>query len=308
MKRKFAFFAKALLVLALVVAFLFLSVMPQYTQGYNAALLDKAERIKAIEGPKIVLVGNSNLAFGIDSQRIEEAMGMPVVNMGLHGGIGNAFHEQMALMNVTPGDIYILCPTDYDDDDTVGDPSLVWITLEDHFSLWGLLRLKDIPTMVGAYSSYLKKAIELWAADEGNLPTEDMYTRGAFNEYGDNAFPRPQPAEPIAPFAEQRLPEIGDAAIDRMNALHRTLSEKGATLLLASFPIASGEYTPLVSEYDALWTELTQRLEFPLISYFPEYMLNYNYFYDTLYHLTDDGVQERTRILIDDLRLWMENR
>ena len=28
--------------------------------------------------------------------KIEKEVGMPVVNMGLHGNLGNAFHEQMA--------------------------------------------------------------------------------------------------------------------------------------------------------------------------------------------------------------------
>ena len=49
-----------------------------------------------IEEPKIILIGNSNLAFGIDSEKIENSVGMPVVNLGLHGSLGNEFHESMA--------------------------------------------------------------------------------------------------------------------------------------------------------------------------------------------------------------------
>ena len=70
-------------------------IMPQYDTSYNAALHDKIDRIEMIEEPKIVLIGNSNVAFGFDSEMIEEAFGMPVVNMGLHGALGNAFHEEM---------------------------------------------------------------------------------------------------------------------------------------------------------------------------------------------------------------------
>ena len=77
MKKKIIFFAKCLVMLLLVVLFCFEIVMPQYSLNYQAVLIDKNERLCSIEGPKIVLVGNSNLAFGIDSAAIEEAFGMP---------------------------------------------------------------------------------------------------------------------------------------------------------------------------------------------------------------------------------------
>lgn len=48
------------------------------------------------------------MAFGFQSEQIEEAFGLPVVNLGLHGGLGNAFHEEMAKINVCEGDIYYL--------------------------------------------------------------------------------------------------------------------------------------------------------------------------------------------------------
>ena len=76
--------------------FYIFNMLPQYENGYCASLIDKVNRLKSINEPKIVLLGNSNLAFGIDSKMLEESMNMPVVNMGLHGGDGNAFHEEMA--------------------------------------------------------------------------------------------------------------------------------------------------------------------------------------------------------------------
>ena len=74
-----------------------------------------------INEPKIVLVSNSNLAFGIQSDLIEDAFEMPVVNLGLHGGLGNAFHERMPLFNITIGDIIVISHLDYSDDDKISD-------------------------------------------------------------------------------------------------------------------------------------------------------------------------------------------
>ena len=102
----------------------------------QASLIDKVQRLENLHEPKIVLIGDSNLAFGIDSEKIEEAFGMPVVNMGLHGGLGNAFHEEMTRLNVTEGDIYIICHCSYSDDGQLKNKELAWITLENHPSLW----------------------------------------------------------------------------------------------------------------------------------------------------------------------------
>lgn len=303
------FFCKVVLVLTLVLGFLFCIVMPQYTQSFTAALLDKVDRLISIEGPKIVLIGNSNLVFGIDSTKIEEAFGMPVMNMGLHGGLGNAFHEQMALLHVQPGDIYIVSHTEYDDNDQITDPSLAWITLENHFPLWKLLRMKDIPTMVDAFSTYVKKALDLWAEGTGNVYDKPMYGRSDMNMYGDNTYPRPsRDALMMLPFEEQVIPGIGEQCVDRLNALNKALTEKGATMLVAAYPIASGEFTPLVSDYDAFTEALVEALDAPVISYFSDYMMDYEYFYDTMYHLTNSGVTVRTNLLIDDIRFWMEEQ
>ena len=42
-----------------------LTISPQFTHKYNASFIDKMNRLESISEPKIVLVSNSNLAFGI---------------------------------------------------------------------------------------------------------------------------------------------------------------------------------------------------------------------------------------------------
>lgn len=97
-----------------------------------------------IDGPKIVLVGDSNLAFGINSEDIEDAFNMPVVNMGLHGGLGSIFSERMARINVDEGDIYIILRWSFEGDGEI-EPSqveMIWTIIENHFKLWKLLRIE----------------------------------------------------------------------------------------------------------------------------------------------------------------------
>ena len=56
--------------------------------NYLAAVLEKDRLIRSTPSPKIVLVGGSNLAFGIDSKKIEDSLGLRVVNMGLYAKLG----------------------------------------------------------------------------------------------------------------------------------------------------------------------------------------------------------------------------
>lgn len=97
-RKLFGLLLNTIILCAIITVFIY-KIIPAYEQSYSASLADKVDRLESLNEPKIVLIGNSNLAFGIDSEKIEQEMKMPVVNMGLHGAIGNAFHEEMAKVN-----------------------------------------------------------------------------------------------------------------------------------------------------------------------------------------------------------------
>jgi hypothetical protein len=305
MKKKLVFGAKCMVMLVLVFLFCFQIVMPQYLNNYQAALIDKNERLCSIEGPKIVLVGNSNLAFGIDSAAIEEAFGMPVVNMGMHGGVGNPFNEQAAVQNICPGDIVILSYSNFNDGDVIKNQELAWITIENHWELWKYIRLKDWPDMVKAYPTYLKDCLDLWSQGMGNLDSGDEYSRLQFNEYGDNIYDRPA-LLPDTDLSQVHIPEIGDETIDRINRLNAQLQEQGATLLMTAYPTPICEYTPAREEYAAFSEQMDTLLECPLISRYEDYMMDKELFYNTYLHLNNEGVKVRTQLLIEDLQNYLE--
>ena len=300
-KRNMAFLLKLVAALCLLAGYIY-HVLPQYENGYNASLIDKVERLESIDGPKIVLLGHSSLAFGIDSERIEEAFGMPVVNMGLHGGNGNAFHEEMAKYNVEQGDIYIICHSDYDDDNVIQDAMTAWSSIENHLNLWKILRVNDIGTMAKAFPIYLKHCLGYHSAGTGNQDPGGLYARSAFNEYGDVALLREGNQYTFE--GEVVPPGIGDAAVDRINELNGYLARRGATLLVAGYPIGNGNVTAEAAEFEAFQEQLADRLDCPVISNYADYMFDYRYFYDTNLHLNTEGVALRTGQLISDIKRW----
>lgn len=308
MKKRVVFFTKCLVILALITVFCFVIVMPQYLLNYQASLIDKNERLCSIDEAKIVLVGNSNWAFGVDSQKLEEAMGMPVVNMGMHGGIGNPFNEQAAVQNIHEGDIVIISYSNFADGDIIKNPELAWITIENHPALWKYIRPKDWPDMIKAYPTYLKDCLDLWSQGIGNMDSGTEYSRLQFNEYGDNIYDRPALVVSDEELAEAHIPEIGDETIDRLNKLNQTLREKGATLLVTPYPTPVTAYTPPAEEYVAFSDQIEERLDFPLIGRYEDYRMDKNLFYNTYLHLNNEGKQLRTQMLIGDLQEYLSSK
>ncbi len=301
-KEMWKFILKLILFLGITAGFL-LHLSPQYLGNYQASLIDKVQRLESIHEPKIVLIGDSNLAFGIDSEKIEEAFDMPVVNMGLHGGLGNAFHEEMTRLNVTEGDIYIICHCSYSDDGLLKNSELAWITLENHPSLWKILRKEDYLPMIKSYPVYLKKCIALWLTDSGNKMDEGVYSRAAFNEYGDIEW-ADNGQEYVFKDGDIFVPQISDNVCERLNDLNIYLKERGATLLIAGYPITKNETTPEAELYIKFQKELEEQLDVPVISDFTDYFYPENYFLNTEYHLNTLGKRERTAQLISDLKRY----
>lgn len=287
----------------------------QYKYNYQASLIDKVNRLESIDEPKIILVGNSNLSFGIDSKMMEDTLEMPVVNLGLHGGLGNAFHEEIAKLNLNAGDIVIVCHSNFADNDEISDTFLAWITVEKNKELWKIIRKKDYPSMLKAYPEYLKIDLFLWLTRKGNIDEGGCYSRSAFNEYGDVIYKPEDGQMDVEEFFKDtdtngiKVPSIGDTCINRLNEYNKYITEQGATMLVAGYPIAYGEYASFdKSDFEKIERELQERLNCAIISDYTDYFYPYDYFYNTTLHLTDEGAKIRTEQLIKDIQKWMQTQ
>src|SRR5215212_5179389 len=81
--------------------------------SYIAAVLEKDRLIRDTPSPKIILVGGSNLAFGIDSHMLEDSLGVHVVNMGLYAKLGLRYMLAQVKPYIRKGDLVLVVP-EYD--------------------------------------------------------------------------------------------------------------------------------------------------------------------------------------------------
>lgn len=301
-KTEYKGFALKICIFLFLIAVMIAFILPEYKNSYTAALLDKVERLESIEGPKIVLIGNSNLVYGIDSSILEKELGMPVVNMGLHGGLGNSFHERMMKLNITEGDIYVVCHSTYWDEEDLDDPVLTWVAVEEHPSLWRLINKRDYPDMYRAFTTYFKHAIVHHANGEDMV---DL-ARYDFNEYGDIKTYREY--EGFKLDTEWYPMAVGENNTTRLNEWNEYLNERGATMVVAGYPIITGELTAEPQYFEDAQNSLVEALDCEYISDYKDYMYPETMFYGSQLHLTSEGADIRTRQLVEDLRNWDAGR
>jgi hypothetical protein len=107
-----------LALLLLVASFLVMGASVAYTMRYNAEIgfLTGAATIKqawaaklsAERGHKVVVYGGSGCGFSVDGRRMLAEHGIPLVNYGLHAGIGATVLTRNAMSAVNDGDTLVV--------------------------------------------------------------------------------------------------------------------------------------------------------------------------------------------------------
>ncbi len=78
---------QVILLTAAMIAFIFLAIGPDPDHYFAGSRL-QLELLKTTPSPRIILVGGSNVSFGIDAELMQQTLGIPVINDGLHAGLG----------------------------------------------------------------------------------------------------------------------------------------------------------------------------------------------------------------------------
>lgn len=281
---------------------------PVYSNTFLGALDDKVERLASIEGEKIVVIGGSSVAFGLDSALMEKHLGMPVVNFGLYAAIGTKAMLDLSLPHIGEGDIVILAPeTDAQTLSLYFNGEHMWKAIDDAPSLFFDLRTDSKKEMLG--SLYAHAAEKLLALRSEPLDPQGIYNSKSFNEYGDISYPRQKnemtlyydPNTPIAP--EPSI--VSEDFIAYVNEYISLCEDKGATVYFSFAPMNRDALAPSVTEESLqIFSDyLKERIHCEHISMIESLLLDPAYFYDTNYHLNDVGVVLRTKMLIEDIRL-----
>jgi hypothetical protein len=289
-------------VVALVMA-LIVMVSPHDTDNYLAAAIDKQHLLDTVKSPRIILVGGSNVAFSVDSEKIAEHFGMPVINMGLHVDLGLRYMLNEIGPAIRKGDIVVIFP-EYDHFSGLsldGRPRELGSVIKFcHECISGI----STPTQVFNVVSGIFEASEsdIFRAIKKPKVESKVYTRQGFNVWGDMVAHLDKPA-PSA-FTD-RLSQIKvsspNHAIELLNTFYRELDTESVQVFMMFPAIPLNEYKGQEGNFKALYTLIKAEVEIPIIGTPQDFIYAKKYFYDTFYHMNRFGREERTVHIINML-------
>lgn len=305
MKSFMKLWGKAVCCVIIILFILFYFVMPQYSTSYLASFQDKLEREERITEPKIILLGGSSVTYGFDSEKIEEVFGMQVVNMGLHAGIGQTICMDLAKGGIKQDDIVVVLPEKFDQTGLI-DGVRGWIMMENHPALWKKLPVSYLPELAKGFPTYIKKALQLWVSGTGNMHSEVGLRRESLNDYGDISETGKENVIASGFYEADSFTTTADSRfIQFLNDYNEFVKSKGAVLVLAAPPIMGEPSINDVNQIELMEDELRERLDVPVITNFKDYYYPKEYFFDTNYHLNDNGRNIRTMQFIEDLKIYL---
>jgi len=263
--------------------------------------------------PRLILVGGSNLAFGVDSGLLARRVPYHPVNLGLHASLPLKFMIGELDGHLIRGDVVVLSP-EYKvlGANTPSGAGPIMLELSEYCPE----RFKDFSwahycAMSDEFFPYLRRIVLLAnpLLPERYRRPHIPYAASCFNELGDVTAHWYMPSTPPADIERLHLtPRSYDAqalesAIRQMNRLGRNGRRQGVVVLFAYPSLAEKQFHEGESTLRAMQAVIERKLEIPIINEPTSYCFPSDHYYDFYYHLNRTGVSRRTKQLAADLEV-----
>ncbi|NJN17612.1 MAG: hypothetical protein HC822_15745 [Oscillochloris sp.] len=242
------------------------------------------------------------MSFGINSRQLAEALQVQPVNMGVHASLGLKYMMDSVLPYVQPGDTVVLIPeySQFFGSRAYGGAELLRMVLDvDRSGLRQLTPrqwLNILPELPKFTLSKLRPR-EYQAERSGDA---DVYGRDSFNQYGDAVAHWGLPPEKFAAYPPANE-TLNNAVFDDIRAFEAQVRARGGRLSITFPGLQDTSFDNLRDQIDLVEHQLRvagfQVLGDPERYRIPGYLM-----FNTPYHLTQEGANLRTALLIEDLK------
>jgi hypothetical protein len=292
----------------LMIGLIFLTIRPDEKHLYQASLI-KANLLANIPAPRVIVFGGSNIAFGIDSKFMERELKIPVINDGLHVGLGVAPLLEMKKY-IQPGDIIVISLEYYNFTNKTaffGPPQYLadWVEMSPN-RIWDLQEpIRQMPTLYTIMlQRKINREIQNYLYGSSVDVVRGFYTGDQFNEHGDYIGHLGQNTSTQFDIDNSVYPvnTVGEG-YEFLSSFHQFALSKGAKVFYEAqaHRQTNCDLTGMKT-IRAFFTRLSNRTGIPLLTDLDHLCLPDDYFYDTPYHLNEQGRQVRTGRLIESLR------
>lgn len=286
--------------------------LPVYSGAIEGSFAIKYERLRTVEGKKIIIVSGSSSLNGINSPIIEELMpGYSVVNFGTNVANPATFFLDVISKYVSEGDITVHAP-EFSSSSSMGGNEFhakVFRGFEQCYDIFRDVDISDYTDFWGAFSRFqvgdpkdssLVPAIQQ-TGKEYQLDTE-------MNSYGDRSTTRKQVRGSFGGATE--VFKYGKLGADNLNWVNKKFIKNGAVLAMSFGTFDKSRLSPrsaTQSEYDKFTQSCADKLDYPVISNVGTYIMEHKYFYDSEWHLNDEGASIRSKNLAADIMAYLQD-
>ena len=288
-----------------------------YQEAYYAELGDMYDRLYETQGKKIVIVGGSNVAFGLNGALLEDILAdrgldYTVCPFGLYAAVGTSAMLDLSADALGAGDVVVLAVEPGSQTmSTYFGATAFWKCAEEKPEMLLKLPGSKLSAIVGNYVPYLQERIAIQM--EGNYPVvEGVYAESSFDDRCDMIYPREGNIMPVGYDTGMTIDlatlVIQEAFQKQVNDYCAAAREKGATVVLSFSPMnRSAMRDNSEKALEAFFRLCNEKFDCPVISDPKDYVLQSGWFYDTNFHMNDAGADLRTYRLAEDLLVYLES-
>ncbi|MBQ4254447.1 MAG: hypothetical protein II721_00415 [Bacilli bacterium] len=279
-----------------------------YSKSYYAEWGKMYSKLRKNGNKKIVLIGNSAVAFGVNSKLIQNELSIDgldyeVVNFGLYGALGTKFMLDFSINHLNKDDIAIIMPEEYPQSMSLYENKTEqWKAFEGARDAYFEVPFQTKGTYINGYFEYV--------AGKGTLVGKEMvdgvYALSSFDDNCDMSYERKD--NQMLPYFHAVGNEIvfddsllNPSFLSYLNQYAKKAKAKGATTYYLLAPmnergIAKGE------SVSSFYQSLSEKLSFPILGNPEDSVMEANWFYNSDFHLNSAGMQEFSLRLLSAIK------
>lgn len=258
---------------------------------------------------KIVFFAGCSGSYSISSPMMVEAFGdeYEMCNMAVLGNTNASAMFEAMIPYLGPGDLFVNGPemmSEYQILHNLEADNRLFFLFMGNYDLLSKVNINIIGNFWGAFDEYLDLAAK--------REEETFDARcSSYNEYGDFILPRPNSSDDADyHIAGCFLPHwVNAESCGRLNAYYEAMQRQGAKTLFTFGPInqnAVARLDPKGTDKKAMLENVKRYLTVPtIISSMDDSIFPGRYFFDTDYHMSEEGRDLRTANLIRDIKAYL---
>ena len=269
----------------------------RFDETFLGEFENKVDRLYETEGEKIVFIGGSSLAFGLDAKLLSETLGKPVINFGLYATLGTKVMMDYARGAIGEGDIIVIAPEmNAQTWSLYFNAEAMWQALDGNFDDFRHLSKDDYSAMLGGFWKFAASKAKYFTQDI-NIDGMGIYRASAFDEYGFIRNHRDKDYNTMVGGANPDMvidfntDIISAEFIDYVNEFTAYAESKGAKVYLGSCPMNEGALSPdlKLEDIESYVSYLNEVFDCEVLGDPNNAIYTPGYFFDSNFHLNSAG-------------------